>query len=86
MSFVDTHIHIILRDFNLNALTNENYFVTEFLSEYVQVVDEPTHISGSLIDHVYVHNTVTKAFHLRSLVKAVYFSDHEAVKIQLLHK
>ena len=32
------------------------------MKDYTQVVNEPTHIARSLIDHVYINNTLLKDF------------------------
>lgn len=73
-------IDVILGDFNVNALSEENYFL-HYLTEYKQVVTEPTHISGSLIDHIYVHKNLFDMFEIETLVKNIYFSDHDAIKL-----
>jgi len=46
----------------VNALSEGNYFL-DYLTEYRQVVTEPTHISGSLIDHIYIHEKPFNTFH-----------------------
>ena len=47
------------------------------------IVSDPTHLSGSLLDHIYVKtiflNTVTD---LQCIVKGIFFSDHDSVKFQ----
>jgi len=75
-------VDIILGDFNVNALSENNYFI-DYLTDYKQVVTEPTHISGSLIDHIYVHKNLFQIFDIENLVKNVYFSDHDAIKLKL---
>ena len=44
-------IHMIFRDFNINALEGNDY-MSQYLSNYKMIVTSPTHISGSLLDHV----------------------------------
>lgn len=78
-------VDILLGDFNINALSGENYFL-DYLTDYKQVVNKPTHISGSLIDHIYVRNNLFNIFDIQVLVKNVYFSDHEAIKLRLQKK
>jgi len=79
-------VDIILGDFNVNALDENNYFL-EYLTEYEQVVTEPTHISGSLIDHIYVHkNNLFQSFDIETMVKNIYFSDHDAIKLKIISK
>ena len=43
---------------------------------FVQFVNQPTTISGTLIDHVYVKTT---HYFVESLVLPTYFSDHEGI-------
>lgn len=53
-------VDVLLVDFNVNVFSDGNYFL-DFLTELKQVVT-PTHISGSLIDHIYVHKNVLNTF------------------------
>ena len=41
-------------------------------------MSEPTHLDGALLDHVYASVT-----YVTSLVNNIYFSDHDAVKVQI---
>ena len=75
-------IHILLGDFNIEYFV-ANDVLDEVLSNYTMVVSEPTHIDGSLLDHVYVRNGLIRDFDVASLVKCVFFSDHDAVKIKI---
>ena len=51
-------IGIIAGDFNYDLLkVSQNKFLDVF-TDHVQMVNKPTHISGSLIDHVYVKNAL----------------------------
>ena len=53
----DRHIiDIVLGDFNIDILNSTNINLQKFLSNYTLVVNEATHISGSLLDYVYVNN------------------------------
>jgi len=78
-------VDVILGDFNVNAFSKGNFFL-DFLTDYTQIVTEPTHISGSLIDHVYVHENLSNNFDVQIVVKNVYFSDHDAIKLCLIPK
>ena len=50
--------------------------------DYIQLVDSPTYVSsGSLLDHVFVKLNVTHKYTVDHLVKTVYYSDHDAIKI-----
>ena len=74
-------IDIILGDFNINAfetLPNDLLFLSE---KYEMIVQEPTHISGSIIDHVYIRKIFKNQFNISCLVKNIYFSDPDAVRL-----
>ena len=79
------NIHIILGDFNINAFT-PNIRLTRILHDYKMIVNVPTHLSGSLLDHVYVKETMLQDMNLEVTLKNVYFSDHDAVKFKLSMK
>ena len=83
---INRGIDIILGDFNLDAFDDNNNHLAQILRSYKLVVDEPTHLCGSLIDHVYVKKTILGSYTIQSLVKSVYFSDHDAVRIELVNK
>ena len=72
------NIHIILGDFNTNA-QEQSINLSRILHEYDQVVTEPTHIAGSILDHVYIKKSLT-TLRNTTIVKSVHFSDHDAVK------
>ena len=48
--------------------------------EHVQIVNKPTHISGSLIDHVSIKKTLMEKFFANAAVENIYFSDHDAIR------
>lgn len=75
--------HIIVGDFNINALDSEENFLNQYLREYRMIIDSPTHVSGSLIDHMYIHKELFEYFTFDVLIQPVYFSDHDAVKLSL---
>lgn len=79
------HIDMILGDFHINYLNDQQVEPFKQLMNslnYNQVVKSPTFVSsGSLLDHVY---TAANDFHLtQCFVFAVYYSDHDAVKISI---
>ena len=45
------------------------------------MVNKPTHISGSLIDHVCIKKTLVEEFFINATVEIISFSDHDAVRI-----
>ena len=47
------------------------------------MVSKQTHISGSLIDHVYIEKAVMKEFFTDVTVGNICFSDHDAVRIAI---
>ena len=74
-------IDIIAGDFNYDLLkVSENKFLDIF-TDCVQMVNKPTHISGSLIDHVYIKKSLMEELFYNATVQNIYFSDHDAVRI-----
>ena len=59
---------------------------TNFLhifTDRVQMVNKPTHISRSLIDHVYIKKALMEEFFTNVTVENICFSDHDAVRITI---
>ena len=56
------------------------------LSNYTQVVKEPTHLSGSLLDHVYVKNSILQEYCVSTSMINLYFSDHDAVQLTISNR
>ena len=56
------------------------------LTNFIQIVKEPTHLSGSLIDHVYIHQDLLGIVNAEVKNFDVYFSDHDAIQISLTDK
>ena len=52
-STVGNDINVILGDFNIDGY-KENTDLKILLDEYTMIVNDPTHISGSLLDYIYV--------------------------------
>ena len=75
-------VHFVVGDFNIDALTGNPRLQT-ILSSYTQVVNEPTHQSGSLLDHIYVKNTIFEKFSISTSTINIYFSDHDAVRLKV---
>ena len=79
-------IDIILGDLNINFYnTIDMQPLTNFMESfnYMQIIDKPTFISGSLLGHVYVRQAIHANIH--SSVVSVYYSDHDAVRISFLN-
>ena len=83
----ENDIPMIFGDFNINALEGNDY-MSQYLSNYKMIVTSPTHISGSLLDHVHVLHNIFENFKGTNYMKSVYFSDHDAVKciIEKVHE
>ena len=73
-------VDIILGDFNINGF-NENIRLSHILSQYDQLVNTSTHMSRSLLDHVYNRQEISKQ--VNSDVVSIYFSDHDVIKFKL---
>ena len=78
------NIHVILGDFNINAFTDMH--LSRLLANFKLIVDSPTHLSGSLLDHVYVSNNYLQEIEVTAIIKNVYFSDHDAIKFRIFAK
>ena len=77
-------IHLITGDVNIDAMTSLDNFLSRYLAEYKKMNNQPTHISGSLIDHVYVHKCLINKFNIVTYLRSIYFSDHDAVMMKLI--
>ena len=77
-------IDILLGDFNIDAFDSDaSAKLHDIVSYYRLVVKEPTHLDGALLDHVYLHKLFPSK-NVNAVVKNVYFSGHDAVKLQVL--
>ena len=54
----ELHVDIILSNFNLNIFNATNDTLGTILSNYQLIINDATHISGSLIDHVFISKTL----------------------------
>ena len=52
----DSFIDIVLGGFNIDILKSMNIDLNNVFPNYTLLVNEPTYVSGSLLDHVYVNN------------------------------
>ena len=59
----------------------EIQIVRNFIRIHVQLVEFPTHISGSTLDHVYVKRSFLEGYEVEIVVLNTYFSDHDAVRL-----
>ena len=74
-------VDIIAGDFSCNLLKVIENKLLDIFTDHVQMVNKPTHISGSLIDHVYITKTLMEEFSTNVTVENIYFSDHDALRI-----
>ena len=78
---MSTKPNIVLDDFNFNY---QKYLPIVQLMQcfkFEQLVGQPTHIRGGLIDQVYVSKGFSVFSHLRAQVLSVYYSDHDAIEV-----
>ena len=69
-------VDIVAGDFNFELLkVSENNLLLNNLTEYVQIVNKSTLITGSLIDHVYIIKILMEEFSANATVENIYFSD-----------
>ena len=55
--------------------------LSEIFTDDVLTVDKPTHIPGSLRDHVYIKKSLMEEFFTKTTDENIYFSNHDASKI-----
>ena len=79
---VGKNINIFLGDFNIDAFEGVRV-LKEVFSNYNLKVSELTHLDGALLDPAYIKKSSENDKHVTSLVNYVYFSDHDAVKVQI---
>ena len=60
----------------------ENKLLNIF-TDHVQIVNKPIHISGSLIDHIYITISSMEEFFINATAENIYFSDHDAVRVKM---
>ena len=70
---------LILGDFNMKP----NEQLNNLLQNYQQIVLEPTHIAGSILDHVYALSELSQEISLDVSVNNIFFSYHEMIKIKM---
>ena len=56
------------------------------MANFIQVIKELTHLSGSLIDHVYIDKDLLGNVNAEVKNFDVYFSDHDVIQISLTDK
>ena len=83
--FTDARTTDILQgDFNIDVFDRDAYIrLDEVLSSCRLMVKEPIHLDGGLLDHVYLLKSFPR-INVNSIAKNIYFSDHDALKLQIL--
>lgn len=75
---------------SLEAIPGDLYFdhskvlsnkLLDQIIQYNQTENEPTHISGSQVDHVCVKSALLEEFHTNAIVQNISFSDQDAVRV-----
>ena len=79
-------VHIILGDFNIDYLKLDSEFLKNTLNNYEMIVEKATHISGSLIDQIYIEKGFKDKYNIKSQVTPVYYSDHDAIIVNIVRK
>ena len=81
---VGSSIDVLLKDFNIDVLDEVAYRrLKDALCSYSVKVLEPPHLDGALINRVNVHRTFEHDKLVTSVVNNIYFSDHDAVAVEL---
>ena len=71
----------IIVDVNCDMLKFSETKFLDIFTDHVQMVNKPKFLSGSLVDHVYIKNSLIKEYFINANVGNIYFSDHDAVRI-----
>ena len=82
-----TDIDMILGDFNIDILGTKSDSSgsrhLDILHGYRQIVNEPTHVDGGLLDHVYIKENMFHLFSIEKIKICVSISDHDAIKVKI---
>ena len=68
-------------DFNYDLLKVSQNTLLDIFTDHAQIVNKTTHISQSLISHVYIKKALMEEFSTNVTFKNNYFSDHDVVRI-----
>ena len=73
----------VIGDVNIDFLESSHQFMTYMKNNgFTQLVKEPTHICGGLIDHIYVNDALMKKGPYYSQ-QSVYYSDHDKIVLHI---
>ena len=73
--------NIVLGDFNFSYKNDLPISSLMQKFNFWQLVGEPTHIRGGLIDQIYISKDFSVLSHLKAQVLSVYYSDHDAIEV-----
>ena len=73
----------VVDHFNIDACSKSR--LQQILSEYIQLVEFPTHIAGSTLCHVYVKKSFFEDYEVEIVLK-MYFSDHDTARVNISKK
>ena len=75
---------LILGDFNINALCPDQNCILRELENwnFKQLVQNPTHIQGGVIDHCYLSNNLPLGS-ISISQKSVYYTDHDIIEVTI---
>ena len=76
--------YIIVGDFNIDAYQESR--LSHLVAGYSQFVDSPKPVAGSTLDHLYVKNGLQENNDIKVSVLNIYFSNHDAVRVQISKK
>lgn len=65
-------VDVIAGEFNYDLSKVLSNKLLDHMILYNQVVNEPTDISGSQIDHVYIKSALLEEFHTKTIVRIVF--------------
>ena len=73
---------LVLGDFNFCYMDSSSNLTKQFLetNNYTQLIKEPTHIEGNLLDQAYFRST-DKLLKCRAEVHSKYYTDHKGLAI-----
>ena len=74
-------IDVILGDFNIDAYDSEEANLVRVLSSYDMVVNDATHISGSLLGQVFVGKYILREVGVTWNNFSTFFSYHDSVRV-----
>ena len=75
---------LIIGDFNFCFFSKDTNCTKQYLSyhNFKQLIEEPTHIEGNLIDHAYLRD-ISGVLQTKSELHSKYYSDHRGLAIMI---